>query len=472
VHWAEEHTMQGFPIRHDMLRAMAKVLILSRANATRRNTISTHITSRNWPTRFLKRHPHLKTTISEKLETSRHESCNAETFNKWFDVFRTQYLKHKPDPQHIYNIDETGFSMGENQKAYIIVDTKQTSLGQSIEGVKGEWVTAIECVSAIGKPIPPFIIFKGKHIQSTWFQPNVPADWMISTSPKGWTNNALGLKWLQIHFEPKTRPQNENDIRFLILDGHGSHLTPEFHQFCQKHKIILLCLPAHTSHMLQPLDVAVFASLKHWYRRAVDARLRLGEIRIPKLEFLSIYSEARPRAMTDKNIKSGFRQAGLVPFNPGSALRRLPIPDLEPPDPVIPSHLQTPRRPEDWQRVKEMVAEGDSTPSKVARKACKAGQILQAENTILRTELTEQKAYNKKKDTKGTQKRKRVPCNGTITVGEALETIEGGRQRGTTTRTAKRKRVATPLSEAEDDCTSLEGDINDDLNSCIIAIEP
>jgi hypothetical protein len=57
-------------------------------------------------------------------------------FNKWFDVFRPEYLKHKPDPQHIYNIDETGFSMGENQKAYITMDTKQTSLEQSVESVQ------------------------------------------------------------------------------------------------------------------------------------------------------------------------------------------------------------------------------------------------------------------------------------------------------------------------------------------------
>ena len=136
----------------------------------------------------------------------------------------------------------------------------------------------------------------------------------------------------------------------------------------------------------------------------MDIRLKLDEIHILKSEFLGIYAEACPRAMTDKNIKSRFRQAGLVPFNPGSALRRLPIPDINPPDPTVPLHLQTPWKLENWQRVKEMVAPGNGTLSRVARKACKAGQILQVENTILQTELAEQKAYNKKKDAKCAQK--------------------------------------------------------------------
>jgi hypothetical protein len=472
VRWAERQTAQGFPLRHDMLRLMAKELILNRINGSRRNTISTHLTSRNWPARFLKRYPHLKTVVSDKLDKPRHKACTAETFNQWFEVFRSNFRKYMPQSQHIYNIDETGFSMGENSKAYVIVDTTQTCLGQSVEGAKGEWVTVIECVSAAGTAIPPFVIFKGKFIQSNWFQPNTPKDWMISLSPKGWTNNALGLKWLEIHFEPHTRPQRKTDYRFLILDGHSSHLTPEFQEFCRNHRIILLCLPAHTSHMLQPLDVAVFSSLKHWYRREVDSRLRLGDIRVPKSEFLSIYAEARPRAFTDKNICSGFRKTGIVPFNPGAALRLLPTLDTNPPDPVVSLHLQTPRNQEDLNRAKEHIGNGDETPVRVARKVCKRAGILEAENFILRTEIQQYRAHIAKKQEVKSRKRKRVPYKGPVPAGEVLDTVVSSSHKGTTTRATKRQKAATPPPEAEDDCTSLEGDIDDDINSCILAVTP
>ena len=77
-----------------------------------------------------------------------------------------------------------------------------------------------------------------------------------------------------------------------------------------------------------------------------------------------------------------------------------------------------------------MIVQGNSTPSKVTQKAYKAGQILQVENIILRTELAEQKAYKEKKDTKSTQKQKRVPCNSITTVGKALEAMWKGQKSG------------------------------------------
>jgi hypothetical protein len=155
---------------------MAKQLIISHINGSRRNTISTYLTSRNWSAHFLTRYPHLKTVVSNKIDKPRHESCNTETFNTWFETFRDHFRKYKPQSQHIYNINETGFSMGENSKTYVIIDTTQTCLEQSVEGAKGEWVTVIESVSASGKAIPPFVIFKSKNIQSNWFQPNVPTN--------------------------------------------------------------------------------------------------------------------------------------------------------------------------------------------------------------------------------------------------------------------------------------------------------
>jgi hypothetical protein len=60
-------------------------------------------------------------------------------------------------------------------------------------------------VSATSTTIPPFIIFKGKQIQSTWIPSNVSLDWMTAVSPKGWTSNKLGYKWLIENFELQTR---------------------------------------------------------------------------------------------------------------------------------------------------------------------------------------------------------------------------------------------------------------------------
>jgi len=62
--------------------------------------------------------------------------------------------------------------------------------------------------------------------------------------------------------------------RLLILDGHGSHLTPEFDQICSDNDIIPICMPAHSSNYLQPLDVSVFAPLKKAYGKLVKKKMK------------------------------------------------------------------------------------------------------------------------------------------------------------------------------------------------------
>jgi hypothetical protein len=106
-------------------------------------------------------------------------------------------------------------------------------------------------VNARGWSLPPLIIFAGKTFQSTWFK-NDPryANWSIVMSQNGWMNDEIGLSWLKEIFEPFTRVRKRGTYRLLILDGHGSHLTPEFDQFAEDHQIISLCMSAHLSHLL------------------------------------------------------------------------------------------------------------------------------------------------------------------------------------------------------------------------------
>jgi len=113
------------------------------------------------------------------------------------------------------------------------------------------------------------IIFKGQNLQHQWFEEDTP-DWLYTTSNKGWTTNGIGLAWLQQVFIPETRTEtSETHGRLLVLDGHALHADVEFMDECNKNKITIVFLPAYTSHVLQPLDVAVFASLKARYKACI-----------------------------------------------------------------------------------------------------------------------------------------------------------------------------------------------------------
>ena len=71
------------------------------------------------------------------------------------------------------------------------------------------------------------------------------------------------MEWLAKIFEPQTTTAGRT--RVLIVDGHDSHVTIEFIRFCVESSIRLYCLPPHTTHLLQPLDVGLFGPLQHAY---------------------------------------------------------------------------------------------------------------------------------------------------------------------------------------------------------------
>jgi hypothetical protein len=150
--------------------------------------------------------------------------------------------------------------MGVISTAKVVTSTERDRT-VSVQPGNREWVIAIESINAAGWVLPPIIILKGVMHQKSWYEA-VPSDWTIGVSENGWTTDESGLAWLKEVFNKHTQSRTAGKYRLLILDGHGSHVTAEFDQYCTQNSIIVLCMPAHSFHILQPLDVSCFAVLK------------------------------------------------------------------------------------------------------------------------------------------------------------------------------------------------------------------
>jgi hypothetical protein len=114
----------------------------------------------------------------------------------------------------------------------------------------------------------------------------------ISHSPKGWTDNKLWSAWLEQDFEPAMAKRNKsNGYCLLILGGHNSHTTYQICAFVERHKIIIVCLPSHMTHCLQPADVGVFGPLAVTWKAEVNL-LSVEYIQIRKWNLIKYYSIA------------------------------------------------------------------------------------------------------------------------------------------------------------------------------------
>jgi hypothetical protein len=99
-------------------------------------------------------------------------------------------------------------------------------------------------------------------------------------------------------------------------------------EFCFENNIILCRLPSHTSHKLQPCDVGVFAPLKAAYRDEAERLYRVTNT-VGKEHFTSLYSPAREKAFTKRNITAAWAASGLFPFNPDRVLRTIQKPPAQ-----------------------------------------------------------------------------------------------------------------------------------------------
>jgi hypothetical protein len=126
-----------------------------------------------------------------------------------------------------------------------------------------------------------------------------PLGAFIAATKNGWTDNVIGLQWFKKVFDPETRHVFPL-YRLLILDGHTSHVSYLVVKFCRDNNIILLCLPAHATALIQPLDVGVFSPLSKAWSKVCEDRLvgglHMREQMFPRYGsyFLNVFSFSLP----------------------------------------------------------------------------------------------------------------------------------------------------------------------------------
>ncbi|KAM4061768.1 DDE superfamily endonuclease [Hirsutella rhossiliensis] len=137
----------------------------------------------------------------------------------------------------------------------------------------------------------------GKVHQASWYEADVPKDWQIAVSDKGWTSDDLGLYWLKAVFDPYTRRLTVGTRRLLILDGHGSHVTPEFDNLWMSGAFAF--------------ENDIWAECSREDARRVN--------HIDKEDFLLLYIEARRQALSRRTSEvDSWPQAFPIQSDPGS----------------------------------------------------------------------------------------------------------------------------------------------------------
>lgn len=126
----------------------------------------------------------------------------------------------------------TGFAIGLIAIAEVVTRSGYYVRRSLSQPGNREWVITIETLR-IRVGLACSIIFKGKFLIESWLD-GLPGNWHFGVSPNRWTSDEIGLQWLQNLFIPTTIGHTKGKYQFLVLDGHGSNLTPKSCDICSQ----------------------------------------------------------------------------------------------------------------------------------------------------------------------------------------------------------------------------------------------
>lgn len=226
---------------------------------------------------------------------------------------------------NIFNYDETNIT--DDPGAKVILTRRGTKRVENIKDHSRVAISLMACGAADGTMLPPMIVYKAKNIYENWTKGG-PTGTVYDCSTSGWFDMRTFERWFTSIFLSHANKLSGKKV--LIGDNLASHFSPNVIRLCRENDIHFISMIPNATHLLQPLDVAVFKGLKLRWRGILD-KWRVETKRkgaIPKECFPqllnSLWSQSSQAFL--ESLPSGFRACGYVPYSPEEVTKRLPGP--------------------------------------------------------------------------------------------------------------------------------------------------
>ncbi|KAB0805407.1 hypothetical protein PPYR_02377 [Photinus pyralis] len=184
------------------------------------------------------------------------------------------------------------------------------------------------CANAKGDLLPPMVVYKRQNVYKNWTMGG-PIGTEYSCSKSGWFDMNLFEDWFFSILLPHIQVNSDLETKKIVIgDNLASHFSPRVIEAAIENNIYMAPLPAHSTHIMQPLDVSFFGPMKKKWRTILDTWRKQSRRRgtIPKEHFPSLLKTlwSSIELTAEKNIKSGFKTTGIHPYNPNEVLSKLP----------------------------------------------------------------------------------------------------------------------------------------------------
>ncbi len=289
----------------------------------------------------MKREPEFKPRRTMGLPEERFDATNETTLIPWFHLLTNLFSTHHYAPPLILNLDESSCSsfsdssptisdpsMG-TESPSIQIHSPSVSPSQQPVPIKAAvhqaQTSMMTLVNAFGDHLVTIIIHKFAR---------TPTEYKVYESDtikffgcaKGIVTNQIFLHLFETFVIPaisnlKATKDLMEKRTILFLDGAGSHAQEGVRKAAKDAHIDLCSFPPHCTHLVQPLDRYVFATLKRGLGSTIPtAPTRTA--REKRAAFIESFTDNFSKALWRPTVKASFRDCGICPLNPSVLILR------------------------------------------------------------------------------------------------------------------------------------------------------
>ena len=243
-----------------------------------------------WGRNFVKRMEDLSTNRKPvPLSINRAMCANRNTVNKFFVELQEIMNTYKIPRGNIWNVDESG--VVDVPEVNNVVGIRGEPVYLTVSGEKGERTTIVTFISSSGEAVPPMVIHSGMNVQPHW-ETDKPEDVLLRCSESGYINKELFCEYVDFFMDWLEAEEKHDEPHLVLMDGHKAHANnfDAISSIAEAGNHVML-IPAHCSHILQPLDKNPFSSMKHFWNYYMEKHNRNQAARkLAKNEFFSIFN--------------------------------------------------------------------------------------------------------------------------------------------------------------------------------------
>ena len=309
VDWLVERSKRGFGLSIDEFLDSVRKFIEKDKRAT---PFKENRPGRKWYRGFIKRNPKVRLRNARPSDKKR-AKISAADLDNWFTEYE-QFMRESRlinRPAQIWNRDETGFDLQGKAGKVLGPSARKDQPFCVVTGSK-EHITVLPCFNALGQWIPPYVLFAGKRVPTTYnpLEGGVPGS-AFSFTEKGYMDAASFYMWLANHFIPNIPPARSV---VLLIGSAEAHIDLQTFELAKENQVHIFALLKNATHLVQPADVGLFGAMKQaWYKNVRRFSQKHPNTDITKKNFCGVFKSTWDEVMHPSTLADAFRKSGTYP---------------------------------------------------------------------------------------------------------------------------------------------------------------